>query len=417
MKTLVFLTSKFYPYGDANGICVKNVVDELKKNGYKIYVICEGKGKDILYDDINVIYVRGTVFKCINDYAHKKNTTLALLMCGICFVIRRIFLGIISMFVFPNVSFGRTRRVYKVLNNLYKKEKFDCVIGTFRPYDNVEAVNRFKRRNPKVKSEIIYLDILDAKNPFGLLFKGFFEKLCVKSEKRTFGINDLILFPESAREKYQNSFYDFAKQKIKFFDFPLFTATSKKQKQEQSNSEKTNIVYAGTVDGKNRNAEYFLMLAEQLRLNFNMDISVEFYGDFADEKMRRKYENSEFVKFRGKITADEVFEVLCNADCLLNLSNIITYEMVPSKIFQLFSTCNKIVNMVENEKDKSLEYFNKYPKILNIREYNGNIEYDTKLLKEFIENRDMPEIDFNKIRNTYIKNTPGEFINAMSLTE
>lgn len=416
MKKLIFLTSAFYPMADANGVCVKNAADELIKLGFNVSVLCEGSGQDENVGGISIIHIKDTISKRLCAYAETRNSMFSRLIYRVFLMLRRVLLGVASPLIFPNVSPFRTNAVYKKLEKLYADESFDYVIGTFRPYENVEAVNRFKSRHPEVKSEIIYFDLLDGKNPFGKRLNKFFDKLCIKSERYTFGINDVILIPKSSVRKYVSKCYDFAKDKIRFFDFPLFTSTEN-MTQKKENNGTINIVYAGTVDGKNRSAEYFLKLTENLKSKFNMNICVEFYGDFTEERVKRKYENVEFVKFRGKVEPDKVFDILCSADCLLNLSNIITYEMVPSKIFQMFSTCNKIVNVVENEKDKSLEYFNKYAKVLNIREYNRNIEDDTELLKEFIENKDMPEMNFNKIRNTYIKNTPGEFINAMTLTE
>ena len=71
-------------------------------------------------------------------------------------MLRRVLLGVASPLIFPNVSPFRTNAVYKKLEKLYADESFDYVIGTFRPYENVEAVNRFKSRHPEVKSEIVY---------------------------------------------------------------------------------------------------------------------------------------------------------------------------------------------------------------------------------------------------------------------
>ena len=412
MKKFAFLTSEFYPMADANGVCVKNAADELIKRGCKVTVICEGKGKNERAGKIDVIHIKDTLYKRLNAYTERKNNIFTRFMRKAFLCIRRVVLGLISPFTFPNVSPMRSFSEYRVLEKLYKQEPFDCVIGTFRPYENIEAVNKFKIKHPEVKSEIIYLDILDAKNPFGMLFDKYFRAMVEKSEKRTFDINDLILIPKSAEEKYSGAEYKFAGAKIRFFDFPLFTAKTKKTG-ERKTGDTLNIVYAGSADGFNRNAEYFLEIAQKLRER-GESIMVSFYGSFSDRKIMQKYKDTDFVRFCGKILPNEVEKVLLDADFLLNLSNRVTYTMIPSKIFQMFSTCQPIINMVANEKDASLGYFAKYPAAVNIPEYEKNLETDVQKISEFMENMNDFDVDFEKVRNTFSDNTPETFCDILT---
>ena len=411
MKTFVFLTSEFYPYGDASGICVKNIADELKKEGHRIFVLCDGVGASLVNDDINIIPVKPTLFKRIKVLCYKKNTFLYKTLYKTSFIVRRLFLGITAFMNFPNVSPLRTRLVYKTLDNLSKKEKIDYVIATFRPYDNVEALNKFKIKHKNIKSAVVYLDLLHSENPFGKIFKNYFDYLCAKSEKRTFNINDLLLIPESSKEKYTSDTYKLAKEKIQFFDFPLFLSSENiKIKKENKNKDFT-IAYAGSIDGKNRCAKYFLSLINQINKRFGLNIKIEFYGNYK-EAIKDDYENYDFVKFMGMIPFDRVYEVLCSADCILSISNKITFDMIPSKIFQSFSTCNKVINIVTNKNDLSLKYFNKYPCSLNIFEYEKNIEKDLESLKDFLL-KEFILPDYNDVREIYIENTPQKFLEKL----
>lgn len=412
MKRFVFLTSAFYPMADANGVCVKNAADELIKRGFDVSVLCGGGGQTENIDGINVIHIKDTVLKRLCAYDESRNSLFSRVICKTFLMLRRAALGIVSPLLFPNVSPLRTCAVYKKLEKLYAEDGFDYVIGTFRPYENVEAVNRFKKKHPGVKSEIIYLDLLDGKNPFGKGLKKFFERLCAKSERRTFGTNDLILIPKSSKERYQSSVYDFAKEKIRFFDFPLFKSEEDIAKLPENNG-KINIVYAGSVDGENRNAEYFLRLADKVRERYKTEICVKFYGIFTDRRVREEFADKDYVQFCGMIPPDEVEQVLCRADFLLNLSNRITYKMVPSKIFQMFSTCLPIINMVANGEDVSLEYFKSYPDVLNIFEFRDDFENDAESLRNFLNDNNRNKVEFQSVRRRFLDNTPESFVNII----
>lgn len=412
MKKIVFLTSAFYPFASANGVCVKNAANELIKHGFDVSVLCEGGGQTENVDGINIIHIKDTVLKRLSVYAESKNSLLSRLIYKTFLILRRAALGIVSPLLFPNVSPLRTHAVYKRLEKLYAEDGFDYVIGTFRPYENVEAVNRFKKKHPVVKSEIIYLDLLDGKNPFGKGLKKFFKRLCAKSERRTFKINDLILIPKSSKEKYQSSVYGFAKEKIRFFDFPLFTSEEDIVKIPENNG-KINIVYAGSADGENRSAEYFLRLTDKVKERYKIEICVKFYGRFTDRKVREEFADKDYIQFCGMIPPDEVEQVLCRADFLLNLSNRITYKMVPSKIFQMFSTCLPIINMVANGEDASLEYFKSYPDVLNIFEFRDDFENDAESLKNFLSVSNRNKVEFQSVRKRFLDNTPESFVNII----
>ena len=410
-KSYVILTSEFYPHCDASGICTKKISDELIKKGCTVHIICDGERQDTILDGIIIHFVKRAFFKRFTEQLCNKNDTISIILFKVYFWIRRIILGIASPFIYPNVSPIRARKVYKKLKQICSKENIDYIIGTFRPYDNIYAVNKFKEKNRGYETKIVYWDLLTGKNPFGNKMKKYFKKLCLLSEKKNVIINDFVLYPESAKSKYVKYLKDY-NDKIKYFDFPLFDTQGYNLIKPINNSKTIKIVFAGTIDGKNRNVDYFLKIIELLNDKYKMNIKMYFYGDFNDKKALEKYVNNDNILFKGNINPQKVFETLYSADCLVNFSNIITYEMVPSKIFQLFSTGNKIINMVNNENDASLPYFDKYPKVLNIYEYKNNFNENVKSVKVFIEEKTI-NLNFNDIKNIYYNNTPEAMANLL----
>lgn len=410
----VFLTSRFYPFGDANGICVKNAADELIRRGHEVTVICEGDGGRDDVDGIETVFIKPTLIRRAENYKDDKGSLLFEYLFKLFNIIRKIIITLAFVWKYPDVSPIRAHKIYNTLKKIATTKKTDYIIGSFAPYDCVEAVNLFKKKNKDIKTVITYFDLIDGRNPFGSAFSDICKKLCFKSEKKTFMLNDVILIPGNAKEKYESEKYCFAKDKIHFFEFPLFVSDSKPEtnlKKERNND--FEILYAGSVDGNNRSASYFLQLAEILKKQHGVNIKVRFYGGFTDREVYSEYKDSDFVEFCGKIGADRVYELMCKADCLLNLSNAVTYNMVPSKIFQMFSSCNRIINMIANENDAAIEYFDKYPARLNIKEYEKNAERDVHLLKDFIENSNIEPPDFDNIRDIYIRNTPERFVDLI----
>lgn len=65
-----------------------------------------------------------------------------------------------------------------------------------------------------------------------------------------------------------------------------------------------------------------------------------------------------------------VMDILEKSDILLNISNKQSYSAVPSKIFQMFSIRKPIINVVRHPKDFAKKYFDIYPSVFTIEEYN-----------------------------------------------
>lgn len=405
MKTYIVLTSDFYVDRDANGICIKNVIDELKNRGNHVYVICNGEKTEVVQKD--VVCVKKNIF---SKFDSECSSIISKILYNLMLWVRRIFLAIISLVSYPNVSFLRTRSVYKELCKLYNMVDADCVVGVFRPYENIEALSMFKKVHKNVSTVAVYFDLPKCNSNFGNAINEYLDWLWLCANRRTFSINDYIMFPQNVKMKYDEE-YSSESDKFIYFDFPMFV--QRPIKEHTSSAECFNIVYAGSIDGVNRSAMYFLQLIDILRQSDELNINVYFYGNITEEKILNKYKCCSYVKFMGKIDSSEVFDKLCSADCLLNVSNRITYDMIPSKIFQMFSSCRKIINIISNKNDFSICYFEKYPAVLNIEEYNKNIDKDVMALKDFINTDFTDELRFNYVRDTYIKNTPESFVDSL----
>ena len=91
-----------------------------------------------------------------------------------------------------------------------------------------------------------------------------------------------------------------------------------------------------------------------------------------------------FVTYHGMIDPSEVMDILQKSDILLNISNKVSYNAVPSKIFQLFSTKKPIINIIRHREDYAKRYFEKYPSVFFIEEYLNDA--DSMKMAKYIDN-------------------------------
>lgn len=411
MSTYCFLTSEFMPSADASGICVYNLSKELIKNDHKVIVICEGQnGEHRFYEGIEVYEVKPSILKYWRTRSIRSKKKLDFFITECIKHLRRL-VRIITLFSFPDVSPLRTKKEYKLLTKIHKQHSLDYVIGAFRPYEGIGAINRFKRKKTKVCSIALYWDLIRGKNPFGQRLYKLFDYLCYKSEKLTFSLNDKILIPQSGKITYDTDRFSFVKEKIEYFDFPVFTQnhTSSSNIISGTNDE-INLMCIGTIDGKNRSAQYFLQLVKELNLKVKQNIQVHIVGEFNDIKTYEEFKNESFVNFHGVVDYKDIPGFIEKADFLINIANKETYDMIPSKIFQYFVSCKPIINFVAHEKDKSLEYFNKYPLKCNIFEYKNNIDEDAISLENYLFNTKFITLNYLQVEALYQSSTPEYFI-------
>lgn len=410
MSSYVFLTSEFVPNADASGICVYNVAKKLVENGNRVFVICEGrKNTHRFQDKIEIFEVEATFFKQLQKKANDSKSWAYMFILNIVKVLRRIVKAF-TIFRFPNVSAKRAKKVYRVLEQINNEKKIDVIIGGFRPYDNIYAVTRFKNKHKNVKSIVVYWDLIRSKNPFGNSLYKLFDYLCYRNEQKVFNINDRILIPKSGMKAYTNARFDFAKEKVFYFDFPVFTESMPVYFTEELTKENINLTCIGTIDGENRSAFYFLKLAKILKEETGKNIKVHIIGNFTDMKAYEEFKDRDFVEFHGSVDYDDIPQYIKESDFLINIGNKVTYDMIPSKIFQYFSSCKPIINFVAHKDDKSLEYFNKYPLKCNILEYENNVERDIRILKNYVFDINLITPDYSYVESLYQSNKPEFFV-------
>ena len=402
MSKILIICSDYMFSSDANGVCVKNLVNELNKRGHSILVISESSKSQKLGEKNNVT-IYGVAKPWFKRICEKYENTSGLKK--ICFSLIRGFRGIFASVIYPNVSPVRARRIKKLAERILKTEKIDMVVGIYRPYESIDAVINLSKKN--IKKTVFctcHYDLIISPNSKSELVRSYKYRRGLDSLKKEYKYVDHLLIPVSAKELYPDSL------KVDYFDFPLYTNTvSIDTSGFKYDSSVVNIAYIGTIDGKNRRISVIKNIIEEYNKNSEKKLVLHIWGNIADNHTLREIESCSDIYFHGLVENKFSSDLLKRADYCLNLSNAITYNMVPSKIFQLFSVKKPIINIYENEKDKALPYFRKNNYTINI-DSNKSLEDNVNALKEWM-NTDVNRFEWDD--SLYEKSKPEYTVNLL----
>ena len=170
-----------------------------------------------------------------------------------------------------------------------------------------------------------------------------------------------------------------------------------------------NIVYVGSLDFFNRNPKIILDFIDKYNKENERKIVLHIWG-IIDLKVQNILANYKNVFYKGFLKNEYSVDVLKQSDFVLNIGNAKQFNMVPSKIFKAFLSGKPIVNIVKNNKDVTLKYFEEYGHALNIFE-NMSMECEYHHFSNFIHENDGLTFD---VSSTLIeRNTPEYYVSQI----
>ncbi len=375
-KKVLFLCDGFGKSNDATGICVRNVAQEFQRNGYSVFCIynSENQQKHFSENGIEFFGLKWTLYEAMHT------------LCSKIFLGKYLFLlfsflrrFIVSVF-YPNVSFFRSKKYLKTAREIIKKEKISLVIGCYRPYESIYSVMALKSM---FKENIFcigyHLDLITNPNTANKWIKSFQEKKAWRAAHKEQQILDMIVLPRAIQNK------QFKFNNTKFADFPVCIPDMTYEEFSLPYiQDYCNLVYIGTLNVQNRNPKYAIDIFESIFKANGKKIIWHIWGSIEQELMPI-IENSQNVFYHGMLENSKVVHALKKADVIVNVSNEQTVNMVPSKIFQYFSTSRPILNFVSSNIDVSIPYFEEYGNALNIFK-NATKDENSMKIKKFLEN-------------------------------
>lgn len=364
---------------NANGICTKNLAREMLARGHNVWIIssCDSLVCDYeLVDGIKVYYIASEDYiRKLKDFRVGKGVILSLR-----YVIYRVLRNIKLLFVFPNNSPIRSKKVLSLAERLIELNDIDLYIGTYRPYESLYTGIKLKHKyGNSLKVVSYHLDLLSSIVDRKGLTAWIMRRKAHNAINREISLVDKILVPENCgyiKNKLTS--------KIASVGFPLYVKNDVVSSSGvEFKNDEISVVYIGSLDKDNRNPQIAVTLIENISIKINKPIVLHVWGQLWDAETNNILLKSNNVVYHGLIDNVFVQDILQKSDCLLNISNKLTYNFLPSKIFQYFAIGKPIINIVQNNKDCSLPYFEKYKRSYNIFSYK-QVEAQMDLFEQFI---------------------------------
>ena len=387
----------------SNSICVKNLAECFVNHGHNVVVIAWGECESVplTSNGVEVNYIKEPQYPLLIERINKKGGIAKIL-----FKVIHLVRSLILLPFYPNVTPRIARLYFSKADAIIKNNRIDVVLATYTPFDGIWAGIKLKRKYGDSISLVTYhLDLMSSPDN-----EGFVKALKVRRSKRAFKSEldtaDKVLLPENINVE-KNA-------KLSFVGFPLYI---KNTNCGISNftfpTDCINLTYIGSLSKSNRDPSYAIKMIEKLSVSYGIRVMFHVWGIIGDKACADSINSSIYVKYHGTIKNEEVPSILSKSDFLVNISNKITYKMMPSKIFQYFAIGRPILDFVSNENDVSLPFFEKYPASFVIKEYEQKIDDIGNSVYNFITtNKDktvemaddvfmnyMPETICNKILN------------------
>ena len=357
MEKILIISGNIYRDSSANGICTRNIIEELLRRGYEVFCISEPPVAGDTFsapDNVKVISVRAPWYKRFLE----KNKS-ALLMKMVSYI--RYFGTVLT---YPDVSPGRTRKVIRECEALLEAEKIGLVLGLYRPYEPIAALLYLKKKyGDRIRCISYHLDLLMSPNNTGFI-KRYKTAAGRKAFAEELGTLDEVLLPEGADCAG-------AEQKIRHVGFPLYVKKEIVPCGTGFSGDKINISYIGSLDRNNRNPEFFLKTVNGIP-GLKDRLCVHFWGKVPEDVLEIINRFPGMAAYHGITENRYVPYIYSVSDFLLNISNKNTPDMIPSKIYQMFTSGKPIINCVSDPGDRSKQIIDRYPAAFSVYEYQDN---------------------------------------------
>lgn len=404
MKSVLVIGSAYFDTTDANGICIRNIAQEYAQRGYEVFVISgwdQSRDEERTDGRVQVFLVKQPWFDRVKQFREKGGPFREAVYQGIA-RIRHIAL----IPFYPNVSPLRSVRVSRMAENLVRQHGIGTVLCTYRPFEAIHTALRLKKRlGSRVKVVCGHLDLLLSPDMKAGTVKRFKEAMARRVAAQEKQLADGIILPENMAGQAQ------AGTRVAFSGFPVYVPDGGAAEMTDTPfaPEVTNIAYIGTLNMSNRDPSYALALMDAARRRTAKPVCFHVWGRMEPEVLT-KLRAYDFVTYHGTVEQKQVMGLLRASGLLLNITNGNTFNMLPSKIFQMFAAQRPIINVVKDRRDCTLPYFARYGHAFSAYEDAG-IDGQAEALAAFIDACGERDIPFPE--DLVVGSTPAHYVDLV----
>lgn len=393
MANILFVTSYYTQENHTLSINLKKIVNALIEAGNKVTCLTEEYNLDVDIKSADERIVSVPSSWLIRKILTTKQNKMYLYLSRL----RALF----WLWRYPNSDNSMTNRMKKNIEKELQREKFDCIIAVYRQYSNVQALLNLKKKYPQLFTGVLFFDVLNAYVPFGMP-KKFHEWICDKVYSDIFRKMSFCLLPLSMKAEYEKKF-EGKGGVIHFFDFPLYQFRTNCN--DFLEKEYLELLYAGTLDLNYRNPEPLLKILNMIT-SFEKNIKLKFYSSGNCVELIKSYSiNAGYtLEYCDLVPKTILEEEQRHADILINISNDM-HNVIPSKIFELFSWGKPILNIACRKHDYVNTYFDKYPNAFSVKTWIP-LEEQQEQLKIFLNNCTTIQLSKETLDEIFYRNMP-----------
>lgn len=420
---VLFISKDYAPSSDTSACIVSYLAEEFVEEGYQVdiltrdSVIEKGESKR---NGVAVHRIKATLWDKMSSWGTiNKESTVKKAKYFIVKYIRMIYL-MCHIRAFPNSEPISTKKAIKYYKKCLSDRHYDYIITFFRPYSTMDIGRIIKSFSPDSKLISFYLDLVEDRDRPTFMPKKLYDKLIQKGDEKIFDCSEIVMLPVSAQNR-KIELYDRYSQKVLYVEFPTFINHHIGDITDIQMDDDISFLYAGTLLKAYRDPTQLLSLLSDLAKETpTQQYRLDIYGGgdcyhIIDEFI--KPENLNIIQ-HGKVPKEEIIIAMKKTRILVNITNALN-SVVPSKIFEMFSSCKPILNICCNGDDGSIKYFEMYPAVFNANWQGNDIPKDLLYgFKEFVDaalaNR---KIEYEQIEKIYESSTPKyvvkQIINAL----
>lgn len=407
MKHFVFVLGSYHPNYSAVSVCVKNIVDEIKKNN-KVTVVCYKTTFNQLdtefFEGVQIVRVCSKLNGFLNKMQYLNVNTKGFKKYFYFTVVNliRTYRYLSAILSVANVQKDVVNALYNTLNHVSKSSNIDVIVPCCFPFESLVASEKFIKHTDNEIKLIPYL------------FDDFIESIKLhrtkwnKKIKYTSHVKVLntifskayhILAMYSLKNTFEKN-YPLLQDKFSYLEHPLLI-------EPKINSlggaipfqAEVSLTYAGSFLKGYVNPNYFFEVINKKTLE-NFKIKLYVRGNCNDVVDRYIDESVNDITNYGSVGFEEALLAIDRSDILINVAET-SGTQISSKIFTYMSFGKPIIHFYSVDHDINKKILNKYPLAICIKEDMLRLEENATFLKDFVLSNRFKNVDFEVVSNLF----------------
>ena len=404
MKKILFIVGNYYPKPMANGVCAKNLIDDLENRGFAIDVLCF-KQPDSTINAQNIFTVKMNYrLHCFYQADNVKSKFIRLFYKIVGKLIS-VFKKIIFLPFLPFTNFTLSRRFYKKILELQDRNQYYGVVSILNPFDGNLALAKLKKHNLLKTPWVVFcVDTL-------VNIKGKLNNNASSSKyKPPFWYKYLLkycdgyIFMQSRTDEYDCNELAQYKEKMIVGDLPMMVASKRNCSDLKTitfDMDVENWSYFGSIGGMHYYYQDLLNFYFSLPPNKKRCIHFFTRGQSFNESDFDRKDEWHNVIIHGYVDVETMENAMKQTDIFISLKYS---NQISAKIFQYISYKKPIVHFSGNDRDPDVPYLSKYEKAIVLRTYNESIE---EMVNDFMSSNVFEGwVNSKEIEQLYEKNSP-----------